>query len=297
MDIVFQSGEFIEQGGANILETLVGAFIGTGTALGLFLFEGRRQRKTEREKKENDLRDFLFYFCLLLKGIKATLEKQIPEYKEHSTKLKEEPFNFHLLNQNINEDLERISTKLDLERLFHAYILVNGSDDISKKEYKNLISLIDHTYLVYKQSLESQRLHFEQLTKYLREYKDLVEEQTINKSTYIANQILINNPETYAENPFYIALNTTILNYYQQQPEPLTFEYMQLNLVQPLKHALFPNFRHIEEGILLSDNCRKATWLYNEIINKSKLTASEFKSYAEQFEENLEKLKQIKGCS
>lgn len=297
MEIIFQFGEFFMDSDSSLLESLLGAFIGTGTALGIFLLEYWRQKKNEREKRESDLKDFLFYFKELYKGILKTLEKQIPAYEKNAHNFKNEPFKFHLLEQSINQDLERVSEKLDLERLFHAYILVNGNTNEVKKEYKNLISILDHTFLVHGQAWDSQRIHHEKLAAKLRQYKELVEESTLNNASLILNKIVVDNPDIYHDLPLYSVINTVIQNYYADQNEPPSIEYMQSTFVEPLRDALFPNFRHLNEAIYLVDNCRKATWLYYEIKDKSLLTSKEFESYAASFKDNHEKLKKIKGCA
>lgn len=297
MEVIFQSGEFFIEGSSSLLESILGALIGTGTALGVFLLENWRQKNNEREKRESDLKDFLFYFKELYTGIIQTLEKQIQAYEKNAKNFKEEPFKFHLLEQSINQDLERVSEKLDLERLFHAYILVNGNSDEVKKEYKNLISILDHTFLVHGQAWESQRIHHEKLEAKLRQYKELVEESTLIQASLILNKIVVENPDRYTELPLYAAINTVVQDYNADQDEPPTLEYMQKTFVEPLRDALFPNFRHLNEAIYLVDNCRKATWLYHEIESRSIMTSKEFKSYAESFKHNHEKLKKIKGCA
>src|SRR5690606_10249053 len=227
----------------------IGAFIGTGTALSIFLLENWRQKNNDREKRESDLKDYLYYFKELYVGIIKTLEKQIPSYEKNTLNLKNEQFKFHLLEQSINQDLERVSKKLDLERLFHAYILVNGNTDDVKKEYKNLISILDHTFLVHGQAWDSQRIHFEKLAAKLREYKELVEENILSQASLILNKLVVENPDSYMKIPFYLTINTVVQNYYSDQKEPPTIEYMQTTFVEPLRDALFPDYRHIYEAI------------------------------------------------
>ena len=68
---------------------------------------------------------------------------------------------------------------------------------------------------------------------------------------------------------------------------------MQSNLVDPLKKVMVEKFELIRVPLEIADNCRKATWLYNETAQKSNFRASEFRSYHDDLLKRINELKTL----
>ena len=294
MDIVFQFGEFWLEQNSSFWVSLLGALIGAGVALLLFLLEGKRIRKNERQSLEKELLDLFDYLNELIKGIKTSTQKQATAFETHANNLKNTPYGLPLVEIQINQDLDRISNKMNLERLYQSYLLKNGNEEGSKKEFKKLISTIDHAKFIIDQAKSSQEKHFERQTSKLEEFKDLAEEQTLNQATLFADGIRASDPD-FEHNAFYQTINECVSNYYTDQPDPITVEYLQSDFINPFKLLLVANFRHIGQGLYLADKCRKATWLFSEIKVNAESAADEFTDYAKNLVEDLEELDEIKG--
>lgn len=278
LDFIFQSGDFYNQDSSSFWESLIGAFIGAATALLIFYLETWREKGNDKRQKQEHSKNNLQYFTSLLDAIIIFAEKQYPAYKEHSKSIKEHPLEFHMLHTIIAEDLNRMLNKLDQEKLFHSYINKFGNSKDRIKTFQKIFSRMDYIYKLYEQANKSQEKHFVDLTERLGKYKDLTEEQTLNYCSLIINNIKHTNAN-FEHDPFYNAINSAILNYYQTGPTPKTLDHMQTNFITPIKEQMVSNFRSVNEGMTIANNCRKATWLYNETIKKSEYIADDFDEY------------------
>ncbi len=295
MDIIFQSGQFLSEDNSSFFPSLFGAIIGSGTTFLIFYLQGRRTRKFAQSSKKNELLDLYDYFNEIIKSIKTRIENQIPHLVHHSEKLKSNPFQFNQVILIENQDIDRISKKMDLERLFHSYLIKNENNSETKKEFKNLISRIDFIGSIIEQMYKTQETHLNRLENKLLKYKDLFEEQILSQAANILTKIK-KNDEHYQSNLFWIEINSLIFGYNKNQPTPLTIEHVQDNLIKPMNRSMAISFKDLEDGAYLADRSRQATFLFNEIKTDAAITSREFDDYKTAFQDTLDFLYTIDGC-
>jgi len=295
MDIIFQSGTFLSEDTSSFLPSLFGTLIGAAIPLLIFYLQGKRTRKLAQESKERDLLDLYDYFNEIIKSIKNRIGNQIPHLDSHIDNLQSNPFHFNLITLIENEDIVRVSKKMDLERLFHSYLMKNENKPEIKKEFKNLISRIDFIGSIIAQMYKTQETYLNRLEVKLLKYKDLTEEQILSQAANILSKIKKNNVD-YQSDLFWIEINSLILDYYTNQPNPLTTEYVQDTLIKPMNRTMAINFKDLEDGAYLADKTRQATYLFNEIITDAKITSKDFIDYRKAFQVTKDFFNEIHGC-
>ena len=190
-------------------------------------------------------------------------------------------------------DLNRILNKFDHEKIFNAFFYKYKKTDGNIKSFHIIFSRLDYILELYNQANKSQEVHFTEMTEKLNKYKDLTEEQILSYCSNLINFIKINDPN-YSENTFYNLLNNAVLKYYDfVKDNGLTFHFMQEHFIDPIKKEIIENFRDVREAMHIADNCRRATWLFNETIQKSLMTADEFSEYNKGLNEVTLELKGI----
>jgi len=294
IDIVFEWGRFYKQESsnfwANLLTSLLGALIGSETAFTVFYLQYRSERSRNLKIKNENFTNTLKYYVSLIKNIIEFADKQANNYLVHSKNLKEKPLDLNILKMKVAGDLNRIVNKSNHEGTFYAFISKVGNSDENIKNFKDTFSMLDYLYEAYNLAFKAQENYLKEQEKNLRRYKDLTEEETLNYCAIILNKIKNTNTE-YKKDPFFIALNSAVVKYYANPPKPITLVYMQQSFIEPLKITMYKDFKNIDEGMLILDNCRKATWLYIEIINNSNSTVDDFEGYYEGFNSAIKELK------
>jgi hypothetical protein len=277
------------QNASSFWENLSGSFLGTITALIIFFLESRREKKKIKNEKRENYRNALIYFKLLLESIVINAHKQINAYEIHAAKIKENPLEFNILQLFITQDVDRILNKFDQERLFQAYLQEFGNHVDVIKEFKNIISILDYFNSVYNQVAKSQETYLNDLNDNLLAYKDITEEEVLKNCVRIINDIRRNNVQ-YIKDQLYIAFNDIVSNYHKTSPNPPTIEHIQKSLISPITEYVINNFKAVPDAFDIADECRRATWLYNDIIFKATTIASEFNNYHKGMAEVLAKL-------
>jgi len=274
-------------------ETLAGSFMGTITAFFIFLLESKREKRKIKDEKKENYKSALIYFKLLLENIIKTTHKQVLAYHEHAVQIKERPLEFNLLRLFISKDVERILNKLDQERLFQAYLQEFGNSVEVIKEFQSVFSILDYFHSISNQVEKSQEIYLSELNDNLLKYKDISEEEVLKNCVRLIEEIKNNNKE-FIKDKLYIAFNDIVLHYYQTSPIPPTIENIQNNLIIPIRETIIENFRDNLEASSIADDCRRATWLFNDIIFKANNISAEFNSHYEGMNETLQRLEKLR---
>ena len=74
-------------------------------------------------------------------------------------------------------------------------------------------------------------------------------------------------------------------------PNPTTIEFLQKEFIEKLSHELATNFSGNDDAVFLMENCRKATWLYYDSINRATISVDEYLAHANDFLTCCETLK------
>jgi hypothetical protein len=293
-------GEFHNQGDGNflvkMLPSIVGSLIGVGGSLILYY------KKTKDDKINDDAKalaektkietNTLNYFIALVKSVLKISVQQADHYKAHADNLTNKPFEHHFLTTVIAEDINRVLHELEHERIFHSYLGKFGNDTARIEKFQKIFSRLDYIEAVYKDLLKiEEKLEEELLNKKIK-YKELAEEDIRNFCGRLANAIKHSDPQ-YQQNPFYNLLNSSILSYHNNKPNPETLEYLQSGFIEPVKVAIVRQFMNIPEAVHIADTCRKATWLYSEIKMRSETLGKDFYRGETELKKVSEELKDL----
>ena len=279
-------------GGSTFLENFIGSFIGTITALIIFVLESRRERNKSRKERKENYKSALIYFQLLLTNIIKVVGKQVIAYRDHSENIKNDPLNFHLLQLYITQDIDRILNKLDQERLFQAYLQEFGNSIEVIKEFKEIISIMDYFNSIISQVTTSQEKYLTELHDNLVKYKDISEEDVLKGCIMILENIR-NSTSDYKKNNVYASLNAIVVNYHDTSPNPPTVEHIQASLITTLTNTILEQLRSEPEIFEIADDCRRATWLFNDIKFKATIVANEFNAHYEGMKSALKQLEAL----
>jgi hypothetical protein len=112
MDLVFNFGEhyFNDSGSfwTDIVITVIGGFIGFGTALYFFYHQGQKDKKEEDIKLKNEQKDILVFFKQLIEGVISTIDKQTLKCQEFSDAVKSKPSENHPLKVIASKEIDRL---------------------------------------------------------------------------------------------------------------------------------------------------------------------------------------------
>lgn len=269
-----------------------GSFIGTITALSIFLLETNREKNKRIIEKKENYKNALIYFKLLLESIVNVIDKQIEAYHEHAVKIKQNPLSFNLIRYFVSNDIDRLLNKFDQERLLQAYIQEFGNDIEVIKEFQGIFSILNYFDSVMKQVIKSQEVYLNELHNNLIKYKEISEDTVLKNCINVIEDIRQNNPN-FKEDPLYISFNGIIINYYENASNPPTVEYIQEKLIKTLTNIIITDFRNIPQATAIAEDCRRATWLYNDIIFKSNNISNEFIAHYDGMITTMTKLKKF----
>lgn len=126
MDIVFQSGEFVNSDEGNkfwdVLIAIVGAAIGTYGAIWVY----KRQTQDAKEKVESERKEQQLQKVAFLKNSvsdsKSQIESQISCYEEFVSNISENDYFIPSLMEPPLKDLDLLINKINREDFFHSYL-------------------------------------------------------------------------------------------------------------------------------------------------------------------------------
>lgn len=131
-DIVFFDLEFIK----DVTTALIGAGIGTITAVGIYIGSNKKERKKEKAKNDQESKNRLLYTSNLLESFKTKLDDTIESLSKLISKFKNDPIRFHLPVIAINESSSLLNEMLKSEKTFISHNDFFGAEAI--KHYNNL---------------------------------------------------------------------------------------------------------------------------------------------------------------
>ncbi len=131
-DIVFFDLEFIK----DVTTALIGAGIGTITAVGIYIGSNTKERKREKAKNDRESKNRLLYTSNLLESFKIKLDNTIESLSKLISQFKNDPIRFHLPVISINESSSLLNEMLKSEKTFISHNEFFGAKAI--KHYNNL---------------------------------------------------------------------------------------------------------------------------------------------------------------
>ena len=182
----------------NFLSTLIGAFLGFGSALIIYWLGNRNTRiknkKAEKEKAYNTLKRFSF----LLKSVIKTCRDQNVQFDIHSKDLIAKPLSFHFPQLLATNDRERLIKSDNLE-LYYSFMLYD-QDNIDKfRDYKNIFNHADFLQKNYSDLFIQNEKHQNFLHSDLKAIRDSLLAIAI-RIGLIQKDIQFNEPKDYLDN-------------------------------------------------------------------------------------------------
>lgn len=274
-DIVFQSGEFINPEKSwltDLFVTTIGAAIGAGATITALYFTFKHDKKKEEKRRIQFQIEKLRYFQILIKNIVKVLTIQIDCLKTFSETINANPLEIPLLNQNPQNDIVRVLTKINQEDYFHAYIGQLNDSPESIEEFRKLFALIDYFDASINNITDSLKntVQFDHERKI--KLKKIVEDTMDEAAYFLANP-------TNAEHVMLLEFfNETLENVYKNQTNSSDIKYFHENLVKPLKFGLIKSGVTSPEILALLKQLKNATHLYNEIQTQNIYVAADFQA-------------------
>lgn len=131
-EISFFDLEFLK----DVTTALIGAGIGTITAVGIFIGSNRKERKREQAKNDHESKNRLLYTSNLLESFKTKLDDTLESLSTLISQFKNDPIRFHLPVIGINESSILLNEMLKSEKTFISHNEIFGADSI--KHFNNL---------------------------------------------------------------------------------------------------------------------------------------------------------------
>jgi hypothetical protein len=131
-DITFFDLEFLK----DVTTTLIGASIGTITAVLIYIGSYKKERKREEAKNDRESKNRLLYTSNLMGSFKIKLDNTIESLSTLLSQYENDPIRFHLPFIAINESSSLLNEILKSERTFISHNEFFGTEAI--KHYNNL---------------------------------------------------------------------------------------------------------------------------------------------------------------
>jgi hypothetical protein len=248
MDVIFQSGEFINDSSSFIqfLIELTGAFIGAGAALFLFYKKTKYDENKEKKQKETEARDNVFFFKNLLKYSIEEQKRQNKEIKNYIEDVKKSPSDqLEPIKAFPLSNLDRLAKELNDSTFFHSYMrIVNEDEENSKIEsYRKISAGIDYLNKGNKQIYEAIEIASVNDLNRRNRYQEISDKVIKSLRQFVENN-----------NGLFIHIQT-FLDDYLDSEQPKNSDEHVIRIVQPLLEEVdpftdeIPAMKGIQDGL------------------------------------------------
>jgi len=291
LQIVFQSGDFYNEGNSfwtDFFINVLGALIGTLTALVIFLLTVKHDRGKEKEKEDKTISQRLHYFSSMIDSINETVRKQSNHLKIFYETQRKDTLNIPLVTLLPDNDLKRFSELQNHEDYYHAYLSKFSYDSEIVKEYRNYYSLIDFLKTQNNQFqdmlMKSMQFDYERKVR----YKNIVE-KAMDDTALLFNSA---KQEERITN-FELFLNQTLLNFYQGDVDFSDLNHFQSKFVDPIKIEIVTKYTDNDIAIQLAGELKKATYIFTEIKLSNEEIANDFEKIYKNYNDSCNKLNEL----
>lgn len=263
LQIVFQTGDFYNEDTSSfwsdLLNTTLGAMIGTGATIGAVYLTFKKDRTKEDNKKTEFQIEKIKYFQSLVRNTIKKLKPQIEALNSSHTEINSNPLYIKPLAIQTLYELERLVHKINQEEYYHSYLAQLGASNETIEEFRKIYALLDFFEANIKLIEESFKKSIDFDYKRKLEFKNKAE-----LSMDMAAQMLI-NPAIKSHVALWNFVNKTILDYYAKAPVNPDIQYLQDNFIDPMKPDLLPFAMAVPEANNLIVELKKATFIYSDI--------------------------------
>lgn len=238
--------------------------LGSFFALLIALFIYRRQEKSTLMRLKNEQRqeylNRIKCFLLFINSIIENARTQSKGYNELISKIKDDPYEIHVVKLSAFNDLRRVS-QMDSEGLFAAYTYLFESNIESIKQYVKLFKCIDFVEILLKETFASLERHHSFIHNDRTQVKDLFNELADNVSSVLYNIGFNYLPH----NEFVVKpLKNSLEVYRELTKEESSLIKYELSFSKPLRAILVKEFGHLSfADIIVSKSQRASNLLYN----------------------------------
>lgn len=236
LDIIFQSGEFYDQGNgwwSELFNTIIGATIGSGATLWALYETFKRDKKNEDETRFRFQIEKIRYLKSLVEEIIRSVGKQNEFYLEFAEKVEGDTVYLPLLGQVPLNELEQVVTKLNQEDYYHSYLKIFGDTEAKVKEFRTIISLMNFLYRITNDSQITLMKSFEHDHERKIDLKKAIENSEEYAIGLIANKQM---RETY---PKVVALlDKSFQAYHEDRTDPSDLQYVFDKFINPAMNDL-----------------------------------------------------------
>lgn len=255
---------------SNIASNAIGALIGTGTALLVYILESRRERNIEATKHMAEAKDNVRYFLALMQDASSFSQSQTKLWLEFAAALELDPIRTQLPNSIAASALDRING-LNQEKYFHSFKTAIPEKDILqqfRKLYRSLDFIIKSSALI-DSTIEKDLVEVFDIKKsYVIKFSFLID-NTTKLSNHIRFNLYNDNP-SYADDALFIATDGLIKDFYNKRTDTTDLTFHQNAFVRPLtENLVLGKFISEPQCLKLALEAKELTHLHSDILFKS----------------------------
>ena len=273
LNIVFQSGSFYNESSflSDFFINVIGALIGTLTAVAIFYFTIVHDRNKERKKEKKQIDNKLHYFASIVNSISEVTERQSGHIRIFIEAQRADTLNIPLLTMLPTNDLKRFSEMQNHEDYYHAYLTQFGYTTNVVESYRKYYSIIDYLKAAMEQVQDvlNKSMQFDYERKL--QYRNIVEKAMDTVVDIFNKAQQANSVEGFAE-----FLNNILLRLYENDFNHSDLNEFQERFVDPIKIGIIQNYRSIDIAMQLAAEMKKATYIYSQIKISNEKIAADF---------------------
>lgn len=273
----------------NLLISLVATFFAFLGAFYISSRSERKQKKNEIEKQRKLYQNRLTHFSNLITNSLDVVEKQLVNFEQLASEIKNAPTEIHYLKLSASTDLSRLQ-KMDSESIFSAYNEVIEEDGNKLKDYKNIYNTIDFIYLRIKQAIDSNEKHigFQHRDQmYLKEKIDGLSDELIKIIKIIESR---GNFKDTIEHKFTTSWHS---KYYDLVEKQATLGVIETELMIPYGETLRTEHSDKDYFPVLYDFTSNSIVRYQHLNLNSNTFANELANIRQEMTESITKLTEI----
>ncbi|RAI97693.1 hypothetical protein LX64_04997 [Chitinophaga skermanii] len=225
---------FSKQTGYDLFISITGGFVSVLGAFYVYIISLNQVR-----------RDRLIYFVGLLDSVIPSGIKQAEYCQELSEKVKKSPWIFPLLQFEANNDLKRISERIEQEGIYHALLQKYGRTKTNYTSFRNIYAKIDYLDLM----IDELRSFNSSAQKAMWERKRLYAENFRSIKVLIERIIIdakYTNSQNYSHIP--VRLDDILQRFYQNSPsDKENIRETYLYVVWPVQLFILTNNQQTDE--------------------------------------------------
>lgn len=290
LDIVFQSGEFINPDNSwvtDLLVTIVGAAIGAGATIIALYFTFKHDKRKEEERRIQFQIEKVRYFQSLIKNVQKGLVSQIDNLKVFADTVKANPLEIPLLTQNPQNDIQRVVHKLNQEEYFHAYLGQLNDSPESIEEFRKLYAMLDFFDASINNITDSLKNSVQFDYERKLKVKKLVEDAMDDAASFLVNPSFVQQVDMLK------FINQIIEDAHKNKTDTSDIKYFHDNFVHPLKVGLINYGRTFPEILTLLRQLKNATYIYTEIQMQNNFVADNFQVQHDYLKKQLDEFTKV----